>query len=198
MANVLGLVAGFLKSIGKAALPLAEDAGIAAANAALPGIGGTLAQIAIQGITAAVSKHPGLPNSALVTAPASTVPGPVAPVITVGDSKKLDVLALIESKAPDVVNMILAGRQKAVVDRAKFVEGTSELVDGLHKIMQSIGAVPTSAPAVDPVVVSKAPDGGITVVPVVPVPAAQDGGTLSVNADQLVPLLQQLLARLTK
>lgn len=142
-----GFVTNVLKNIGKAVLPVAEEAGVLAANAALPGLGGTLAQIAIQGITGAIAKHGNAPASS---------PAPSDPTITVGQAKKFDVMQLLEANAPEIMDLILAGAHKKVVDRAKFVEGTDKLVEGLLEIMQAIGAVPSSTPPVDPVVITPA------------------------------------------
>lgn len=142
-----GFITAFLKTVGKAALPVAEDVGIAAANAALPGLGGTLAQFVVTGINNAVAKHG--------TAPAST-PSPSDPTITVGQAKKFDVLQFLESNAPEIMNAILAGRGKVVVDRAGFVAGTDQIVEGFLQVMKSVGAIPSSTPPVDPVVITPA------------------------------------------
>ncbi len=140
-----GFVTAALKDFGKAALPLAEQVGIQAANVAAPGVGGFLANLAAQSINAAIAKHG--------TAPANT-PAPSDPTITVGQAKKFDVLQQIESQAPEIMNLILAGRSKAVVDRAGFVDGTNEIVEGVLKVMKAIGAVPSSTPPVDPVMIT--------------------------------------------
>lgn len=147
MALNFGFITAALKTFGKQVLPLAEDAGVAAANAALPGVGGTLASLIITGITAAVAKHG--------TAPAST-PAPSDPTITVGEAKKFDVMQFLESNAPDIMDSILAGRNKTVIDRAGFVAGTDKVVEGFLDIMKSIGAIPSSTPPSDPVVITPA------------------------------------------
>ena len=154
MAFSFGFITNVLKDIGKAVKPIektaltaAEDVGVAAANAALPGIGGTLAQLAITGITNAVTKHG--------TAPSST-PAPSDPTITVGQAKKFDVMQFLESNAPAIMNAILAGRGKAVVDTTGFANGTDQIVEGFLAIMKSIGAVPSSTPPTTPVVITPA------------------------------------------
>ncbi len=77
-------------------------------------------------------------------------------------------MQFLESNAPAIMDAILAGRSKAVVDRAGFVDGTNEVVEGFLKIMKSIGAVPSSTPPVDPVVITPAV---ITATQAVQVPA---------------------------
>lgn len=142
-----GFITTVLKDIGKVALPIAEEAGVTAANAALPGLGGTLAQLAITGITNAVVKHG--------TAPAAT-PSPADPTVTVGQAKKFDVMQFLEANAPEILDAILSGQNKTVIDRAGFVNGTDQIVEGFLEIMKSIGAVPSSTPPVDPVVITPA------------------------------------------
>lgn len=194
-----GFILTALKDIGKAALPVAEEVGVTAANAALPGLGGTLAQLAINGITQAIVKHG--------TAPSST-PSPSDPTITVGQAKKFDVMQLLEANAPEIMDLILAGAHKKVVDRAKFVEGTDKLVEGLLEIMQAIGAVPSSTPPVDPVVITPAVIAETRETPAPnPLPAAvmptlgviSNLGPASVNSldpNAVASLLLELVAKL--
>lgn len=143
----LGFLTPLLKTLGTTALPLAEQLGVTAANAALPGLGGLLANIAVKGINDAIAKHG--------TAPAAT-PSPTDPTMTIGQAKKFDVLQTFESEAPDILNLILAGQSKMILDRATFVQGTDELVEAFLKIMKSIGAIPSNKPPTDPVVITPA------------------------------------------
>ena len=183
-----GFVTNILKTVGTAVLPVAEEAGVAAANAALPGLGGTLAQIAITGITQAIQKHG--------TAPAST-PSTVSPGLTTGQAKLLDVMQMFENAGPDIANAILAGRNKVVIDRAGFVSGTQEIVEGFLAVMKSIGAIPSTTPPTDPMVITptviaiaKASTPAAPITPV-PVPAGVTGGATA-PAQPLTGVIQNL------
>lgn len=183
-----GFITSVLKSIGGAVLPVAEQVGVAAANTAVPGLGGFLANIAINGINNAIAKHG--------TAPSIT-PSPSDPTMTVGQAKKFDVLQLFESQAPDILNLILAGQNKKVIDRQGFVDGTDALVEAFLKIMKSIGAVPSSTPMADPVVITPAV---VTQTQEAPAPAPTAvpqamGTVLNLNPQPIDPqMLAQLVA----
>lgn len=219
-----GFVEAALKTVGGVLLPVAEQAGTAAATAAGGPAAGMLANLAVQAINGAIAKHgastpataPAQQTSALsalVLSGASTIEN-----ITVGLAKKSDVMAFLEAHAADIANVLLNGAGKKVVDLDRFTTGADSIVEGILDVMKAIGEVPTSTPMTNPVVLTAAPSTAPSQIPVVapatPVPASLGGitpviatsimppsgqptaPTITVNAADIQSLVQKLLSAL--
>ena len=206
-----GFIQAALKSAGAVLLPVAEQAGTAAATAVGGPVAGTLVSLAVSAINGAITKHG---TTAPASAPAQqtsalsqlVVNGAQAVEnITVGLAKKSDVMDFLESHASDIANLVLGGAGKKVVDLDRFTKGADSIVEGVLDVMKAIGEVPTSTPMTNPVVLTAPPASTPSLTPVVappapvpaspsPAPAVQTAGVITINASEVQPLITKLLS----
>lgn len=195
-----GFVTNVLKTLGKAALPMAETLATTAATAAGGPLLGSLVPMIFAGVKNAAAKHGDAPNSAVI----DTDNG-----MTVGQAKKFDVMQLLESQAPELANLILGGARKKVVDRERFLAGVDKITEGVVDVLKSVGEIASATPPADPVVITPAVVSELKQTPA-PGPLSTFAGVISnlgnslaspevpksVNPLEIAALLEQAVAKL--